>query len=263
MNDIEIMGVLNITENSFYDGGVYNNTSKSIKQAKHLIAEGADIIDIGAESSKPGSEPVADKIQLSKIAPVVEAIREISDIPISIDTRSSEVINNLTKYNINIVNDISSLEDSEMLEIIQKNNLSVSLMHMQGTPKNMQDNPQYNNVIEEIFKYLNDKVDICIKSGISKDRIIIDPGFGFGKTLEHNYIILNQLEKFSQIGCRVLSGISRKSMIGNVINKSASERLYGSLAATVLAIRNKANILRVHDVRETRMLLNFKDIIVR
>ena len=150
-----------------------------------------------------------------------------------------------------------------MLEIIHKNNLSVSLMHMQGTPKNMQDNPQYNNVIEEIFKYLNDKVDICIKSGISKDRIIIDPGFGFGKTLEHNYIILNQLEKFSQIGCRVLSGISRKSMIGNVINKSASERLYGSLAATVLAIRNKANILRVHDVRETRMLLNFKDIIVR
>lgn len=263
MNDIEIMGVLNITENSFYDGGVYNNTSKSIKQAKHLIAEGADIIDIGAESSKPGSEPVADKIQLSKIAPVVEAIREISDIPISIDTRSSEVINNLTKYNINIVNDISSLEDSAMLEIIHKNNLSVSLMHMQGTPKNMQDNPQYNNVIEEIFKYLNDKVDICIKSGISKDRIIIDPGFGFGKTLEHNYIILNQLEKFSQIGCRVLSGISRKSMIGNVINKSASERLYGSLAATVLAIRNKANILRVHDVRETRMLLNFKDIIVR
>jgi len=263
MNNIEIMGVLNITDNSFHDGGKYNSFKKSLQHAKEMIQEGADIIDIGAESSKPGSDPVADKIQLSKIAPVVEAIREISDIPISIDTRSSEVINNLVKYNINIVNDISSLEDSAMLEIIQKNNLSVSLMHMQGTPKNMQDNPQYNNVIEDIFKYLNDKVDLCIKSGISKDRIIIDPGFGFGKTLEDNYIILNQLEKFSQIGCKVLSGISRKSMIGNVINKPTSERLYGSLAATVLALKNKANILRVHDVRETRTLLNFKDIIVR
>ena len=263
MNKIEIMGVLNITENSFYDGGSYNNISSSVKQAKYLIEEGADIIDIGAESSKPGSDPVTSEVQISKIMPVVESVREISDIPISIDTRSADVIKSLVKYKIDIVNDISSLEDDSMLEIIQENNLSISLMHMQGTPKNMQDNPKYNNVVEDIFKYLNDKVDLCLKSGISKNRIIIDPGFGFGKTLEHNYTILNQLEKFSQIGCRVLSGISRKSMIGNVINKPASERLYGSLAATVLAIRNKAKILRVHDVRETRMLLNFMDLIVR
>ena len=263
MNKIEIMGVLNITENSFYDGGSYNDISSSVKQAKYLIEEGADIIDIGAESSKPGSDPVSSEMQIRKIMPVVESIREISDIPISIDTRSADVIKNLVKYKIDIVNDISSLEDDSMLEIIQENNLSISLMHMQGTPKNMQDNPKYNNVVEDIFKYLNDKVDLCLKSGISKNRIIIDPGFGFGKTLEHNYTILNQLERFSQIGCRVLSGISRKSMIGNVINKPASERLYGSLAATVLAIRNKAKILRVHDVRETRMLLNFMDLIVR
>jgi len=263
MNKIEIMGVLNITENSFYDGGSYNDISSSVKQAKYLIEEGADIIDIGAESSKPGSDPVSSEMQISKIMPVVESVREISDIPISIDTRSADVIKNLVKYKIDIVNDISSLQDDGMLEIIQENNLSISLMHMQGTPKNMQDNPKYNNVVDDIFKYLNDKVDLCLKSGISRNRIIIDPGFGFGKTLEHNYTILNQLEKFSQIGCRVLSGISRKSMIGNVINKPASERLYGSLAATVLAVRNKAKILRVHDVRETRMLLQFMDLIVR
>ena len=263
MNNIEIMGILNITENSFYDGGSYNEISTSVKHAKYLVSEGADIIDIGAESSKPGSDPVPNEVQISKITPVVKSIRQISDIPISIDTRSADVIKSLVKYKINIVNDISSLEDDAMLDIIQENNLSISLMHMQGTPKNMQDNPQYDNVVEDIFKYLNDKVNLCLTSGISKDRIIIDPGFGFGKTLDHNYELLNQLDEFSQIGCRILSGISRKSMIGNVIDKPASERLYGSLAATVLAIRNKANILRVHDVRETRILLNFIDLIVR
>ncbi len=261
MNDIEVMGVLNITENSFYDGGFYNNTSKSVQHAKRLITEGADIIDIGAESSKPGSDPVPYKQQIEKIVPVVESIREISDIPISIDTRSSNVIKSLLKYKINIVNDISSLEEIELLDIIKENDLSVSLMHMQGTPKDMQDNPTYVDVIEDIFRYLNNKVDLCTNHGICKDRIIVDPGFGFGKTLDHNYIILNQLNKFSQLKCKVLSGISRKSMIGIVIDKPVSQRLYGSLAATVLAIRNGANILRVHDVRETRMLLNFRDLI--
>ena len=150
MNKIEIMGVLNITENSFYDGGYYNDISSSVKQAKYLIEEGADIIDIGAESSKPGSNPVSSEVQLSKIMPVVESVREITDIPISIDTRSADVIKSLLKYKIDIVNDISSLEDDAMLEIIRENNLSISLMHMQGTPKNMQDNPKYNNVVEDI-----------------------------------------------------------------------------------------------------------------
>ncbi len=263
MKDIEIMGVLNITKNSFFDGGVYNNLKKSIAHAKYLIDEGADIIDIGAESSKPGSEPVSSEEQIRKIEPVVDSIRQVSDIAISIDTRSSDVIKSLVKYKINIVNDISSLQDHELIDIIKTNNLSVSLMHMQGTPKDMQENPTYKNVVEEIFSYLDEKVSLCIRNGISKDRIIVDPGFGFGKTLEHNYEILNNLEKFALLDCKVLSGISRKSMIGNVIDKPASERLYGSLAATIIAIKNKANILRVHDVRETKMLLNFKELIVK
>ena len=262
MNNIEIMGVLNITDNSFHDGGKYNSFKESQQHAKEIIQEGADIIDIGAESSKPGSEPVSSKVQIKKIEPVVEAIREISDIPISIDTRSSDVIKKLTKYRINIVNGISALQDMELISVIKDNNLMVSLMHMQGVPKNMQDNPAYDDVVGDVYDYLEKKVELCVNSGINKSDIIIDPGFGFGKTLDHNYLLLNSLKKYTKLGCRILSGISRKSMIGSVINKPPSERLYGSLAATVLAIRNKANILRVHDVRQTRVLLNFKDLMI-
>ena len=262
MNNIEIMGVLNITDNSFHDGGKYNSFKESFRHAKEIIHEGADIIDIGAESSKPGSEPVSSKVQIKKIEPVVEAIREISDIPISIDTRSSDVIKKLTKYRINIVNDISALQDMGLIDLIKENNLMVSLMHMQGVPKNMQDNPAYDDVVTDVYNYLEKKVQLCINSGIDKSDIIIDTGFGFGKTLDHNYLLLNSLKKYTQLGCRILSGISRKSMIGSVINKPPSERLYGSLAATVLAIRNKASILRVHDVRQTRVLLNFKDLMI-
>ena len=262
MNNIEIMGVLNITENSFHDGGRYNSFKESFQHAKEIIREGADIIDIGAESSKPGSESVSSKVQIKKIEPVVEAIREISDIPISIDTRSSDVIKKLTKYRINIVNDISALQDMELINVIKDNKLMVSLMHMQGVPKNMQDNPAYDDVVTDVYDYLEKKVQLCVNSGIDKSDIIIDPGFGFGKTLDHNYLLLNSLKKYTKLGCRILSGISRKSMIGSVINKPPSERLYGSLAATVLAIRNKADILRVHDVRQTRVLLNFKDLMI-
>ena len=255
------MGVLNITDNSFYDGGKFNNLKDSINHAKRLINDGADIIDIGAESSKPGSDPVSSKDQIRKIEPLVEALREVSNIPISIDTRSSEVINQLLKYKINIVNDISSLEDKNLLDIVKCNKLSISLMHMLGTPKTMQVNPNYNNVVNDIYNYLKNRADLCINYGIDKSNIIIDPGFGFGKTLEHNYMILNNLDQFNAMGYRVLSGISRKSMIGDVINKTPDARLYGTLAASVVAIKHNTSILRVHDVRETKMLLNFQNLI--
>ena len=170
MNNIEIMGVLNITDNSFHDGGKYNSFKESFQHAKEMIHEGADIIDIGAESSKPGSEPVSSKVQIKKIEPVVEAIREISDIPISIDTRSSDVIKKLTKYRINIVNDISALQDMELISVIKENNLMVSLMHMQGVPKNMQDNPAYDDVVTDVYDYLEKKVQLCVNSGIDKRR---------------------------------------------------------------------------------------------
>ena len=167
----------------------------------------------------------------------------------------------LLKYEINIVNDISSLEDKGLLDIVKSNRLSISLMHMLGTPKTMQINPIYDNVVDDIYGYLKNRAELCINHGIDKSNIIIDPGFGFGKTLDHNYEILNNLEKFSKMGYRVLSGISRKSMIGDVLNKPVTDRLYGSLAASVIAIKNNTSILRVHDVRETKMLLNFKELI--
>lgn len=258
---IELMGVLNITDNSFYDGGKFNSLKESLNQAKKIINDGADIIDIGAESSKPGSDPVSSKDQIRKIEPLVEAVREISNIPISIDTRSSKVISQLLKYKINIVNDISSLEDEGLIDIIKSNKLSVSLMHMLGTPKTMQEDPSYSNVIDDIYLYLKDRSDFCINNGIDRNCIIIDPGFGFGKLLEHNYMILNSLERFNKMGYRVLSGISRKSMIGDVVDKPVVDRLYGTLAASVIAIKNNTSILRVHDVRETKMLLNFKELI--
>ena len=259
---IKIMGVLNITDNSFYDGGKFNNLKASIAHVKTMINDGADIIDIGAESSKPGSSPVSNKVQIRKIEPLVEALREISNIPVSIDTRSSLVIKHLLKYKINIVNDISSLEDEDLIDIVKSNKLSISLMHMLGTPKTMQINPVYDNVVEDIYEYLKNRANLCINNGIDKSKIIIDPGFGFGKTLNHNYKILNNLEKFSKMGYRVLSGISRKSMIGDVLDKPVADRLYGSLAASVIAIKNNTSILRVHDVRETKMLLNFKELII-
>ena len=255
------MGVLNIKDNLFYDDGKFNNLKDSINHAKRLINDGADIIDIGAESSKPGSDPVSSKDQIHKIEPLVEALREVSNIPISIDTRSSEVINQLLKYKINIVNDISSLEDKNLLDIVKCNKLSISLMHMLGTPKTMQVNPNYNNVVNDIYNYLKNRADLCINDGSDKSNIIIDPGFGFGKTLEHNYMILNNLDQFNAMGYRVLSGISRKSMIGDVINKTPDARLYGTLAASVVAIKHNTSILRVHDVRETKMLLNFQNLI--
>ena len=163
MNNIEIMGVLNITDNSFHDGGKYNSFEESLQHAKEMIHEGADIIDIGAESSKPGSEPIPSEVQIKKIEPVVEAIREISDIPISIDTRSSDVIKKLTMYRINIVNDISALQDIELINVIKENNLMVSLMHMQGVPKNMQDNPAYDDVVADVYDYLEKKSRIMRK----------------------------------------------------------------------------------------------------
>ena len=253
------MGVLNITDDSFYDGGKYSNLKSSINQVRNFLDNKVDIIDIGAESSRPGAKPVSEDLQINKIEPVISEIRKFSNIKISLDTRSSKVVRELLKYKIDIVNDISSLQDRNLLDVIKSNSLTVSLMHMQGTPENMQDNPVYENVLSEIYNYLENKIQLCMDYGIKKENIIIDPGFGFGKTLNDNYAILNNLDKFNKLGCKVLAGISRKSMIGDVLNKPPAERLYGTLAASAIAIKKSVSILRVHDVRETQMLLKFKE----
>ncbi len=250
-----LMGILNITPDSFYDGGKHSILDNIIPTVENMISNGADIIDIGGESSRPGSSRVSAQEELDRVSPVVEVIRSHSDIPISIDTMKSDVIKSLLSFNIQIVNDISSLNDEKLLDIIIENNLSLSLMHMQGMPNKMQHNPQYDDVVNDVSLFLKKKVNYCISRGLNKDQIIIDPGFGFGKTLDHNYKLLSYLKNLSDIHHNILIGISRKSMIGNLLNKKTDDRLYGSLAATVISIINNAKIIRTHDVYETKLII--------
>lgn len=252
----QIMGVLNITPDSFYDGGKYNNIKKIILRVKEMIEQGVDIIDIGAESSRPGSKSISTEEEIKRLLPVVSKIRESYNIPLSIDSTKSEVISKLIEYDIQIINDISAISDFNLLNIIKNQNTYICLMHMQNSPENMQENPTYDNVMNDILLYLQDRQEYCINNGINKEKIIIDPGFGFGKTLNHNYTVLNNLEKLTSINKNVLVGISRKSMIGNLLNKDVEMRLNGSLAAAALAIINKSSIVRTHDVHETKIVKN-------
>ena len=251
-----IMGILNVTPDSFFDGGKYSQVPSAVTHAHEMIDQGADIIDIGGESSRPGSKRVSSQEEIDRVIPVIEQIRNDSDIPISVDTTKASVMKEAIQHDVQIINDISSLSDSKSFQILKNKNIYVCLMHMKGTPDNMQNNPEYDDVVLEIAKFLEGKIEICIKNGISKERLIIDPGFGFGKTLDHNYLLLKNLRKFKNIHKNLLIGISRKSMIGNLLNKNINQRLNGSLAATLISIYNGANIIRTHDVHETKLLLN-------
>ena len=251
-----VMGILNITPDSFSDGGKYIQTDQALDHALKMIEDGADIIDIGGESSRPGSKGVSSQEEIDRVIPVIEKIRSDSNIPISVDTTKPSVMSEAVKFDIQIINDISSLKDEDAFSVLKNNNIYICLMHMKGTPKNMQDNPKYDDIVEEVKGFLEEKINLCVKRGILKERLIIDPGFGFGKTLDHNYLLLKNLQKIKNLHNNLLVGISRKSMIGNLLNKDPKQRLHGSLAATLLSIYNGANIIRTHDVRETKLLLN-------
>ena len=251
-----VMGILNITPDSFSDGGKYIQTDQALDHALKMIEDGADIIDIGGESSRPGSKGVSSQEEIDRVIPVIEKIRSDSNIPISVDTTKPSVMSEAVKFDIQIINDISSLKDEDAFSVLKNNNIYICLMHMKGTPKNMQDNPKYDDVVEEVKGFLEEKIKLCVERGILKERLIIDPGFGFGKTLDHNYLLLKNLQKIKNLHNNLLVGISRKSMIGNLLNKDPKQRLHGSLAATLLSIYNGANIIRTHDVRETKLLLN-------
>lgn len=246
-----IMGILNITPDSFSDGGKFLTYDEAILHAQKMFAEGADIIDIGGESSRPGSIPISAQEELDRIMPIIETLQKEMSIPISVDTYKFEVIKEVAKVGVKIINDITALSDESALSIIKKNNLTVCLMHMQNTPQNMQQNPYYKNVVHEVYNFLEQRINLCLKAGITKDKIIIDPGFGFGKTVKHNCQIINNLENFKNLGCKILIGVSRKSTLGAILNAPLEERLYGSLAATTLAVYKGANIIRTHDVKAT------------
>ena len=250
-----IMGVVNITPDSFFDGGKYFNKKHAIKHAIEMVENGADIIDIGGESSRPGAEPVSEEEELARVLPVIEAIASKISVPISIDTYKADVAERALDAGAVMVNDISALRfDPGMPEVIKKYDAYIVLMHMLGEPRTMQKNPVYENVVDDIMTFLRTRIEYALKHGISKDRIIVDPGIGFGKTLEHNLKILRNGECFNELGYPVLIGASRKSMIGMITGAPVEERIWGTAAITSHCVIKGIAIHRVHDVKEMRQV---------
>lgn len=243
-----IMGIINVTPDSFSDGGEFFDSNKAVEHAKKLVEEGADIIDIGGESTRPGSESVDVEEELKRVLPVVEKLVQEINVPVSIDTYKPEVAEKCLEAGVHILNDITALQNEKMIEIAARFKCPVIMMHMQGSPKNMQENPEYDDVVDDIIGFLKKQIRKAEESGVHD--IVIDPGIGFGKKLEHNLDILKRLKEFKVLGKPILIGASRKSFIGMVSGGEVSDRLEGSLAANLIAIQNGANIIRVHDVKE-------------
>ncbi|MFH1777244.1 MAG: dihydropteroate synthase [Candidatus Omnitrophota bacterium] len=256
----QIMGIVNVTPDSFSDGGKFFNPERAVRHAWKLRNEGADIIDIGGESSRPGARKVSAKEEFLRIRPVVQKLVKRLDCPISIDTYKSEVAERCLDIGVSIINDITALRgDKKMKHVIAKYHAAVVLMHMQGKPRTMQLNPQYDNLISEIIKELKQGIRLAKEAGIGNDRIVIDPGIGFGKTVEHNLLVLKNLADFNALGYPVMIGTSRKSFIGKILNRDEHNRLFGSISTAVIAAAGGAHILRVHDAAKTRDALIMYD----
>jgi dihydropteroate synthase len=256
-----IMGVLNITPDSFSDGGLYFDKSAAIKRAIQMVEDGADIVDIGGESTRPGSESISIEEELRRIIPVIVAIAKEIKIPISIDTYKSEVAKRALDAGASMVNDISGLRfDPKMSEVVSEYKVPVVIMHIKGRPKDMQQNPVYEALIPEIMDYLRCGIAIATRSGISDNKIIIDPGIGFGKTSDHNLEIINKLREFTSLEKPILIGPSRKAFIGKILGDApVTQRLEGTAAAVAISIMNGANMIRVHDVKEMAKVAKIAD----
>ena len=251
-----IMGIVNVTPDSFSDGGQFFNTTAALNHAMQLLDEGATILDIGGESTRPGAPDVSLEDELQRVIPLINAIREQSDCVISIDTSKAEVMRQAIEAGADIVNDVRALQEPGAIEVVvQYPDVVVCLMHMQGQPRSMQNAPHYDDLASEINDFFNQRIVACEAAGIKQSQLILDPGFGFGKTLKHNYQILAQLNDYAQLGLPLLAGLSRKSMIGNLLNRDTKDRLAGSLAGALIAAQNGAHIIRVHDVKETADVL--------
>jgi dihydropteroate synthase len=261
---VQLMGILNVTPDSFSDGGKYIVSGAAINRALEMVKEGADIIDIGGESSRPGSIPVSAREELSRVLPVVIAVVKKTRVPVSVDTYKAEVANACLAQGASIINDISALRfDRRMAKVAVKHKAKVVLMHMQGKPRQMQKDPQYRDVVSEVFRFLDERIQYAVNQGIARENIIIDPGIGFGKTLEHNLALLQKLSEFRSLGVPVLLGVSRKSMIGKILGTDPGKRLNGSLAAAAWGYLHGAGILRVHDVQATKELIKILKAIKR
>jgi dihydropteroate synthase len=246
-----IMGVVNVTPDSFSDGGRYLSLESAVVHARVLIERGADIVDVGGESTRPGAPPVPLDDERRRVLPVIEALADCGR-PVSVDTRKPELMREAIDAGAALVNDISALESEQALETVAATRAAVCLMHKQGDPQTMQQNPTYKDVVREVRDYLAQRVQAALAAGISRDRIVIDPGFGFGKTQEHNLALLRGLSALAELGVPVLAGLSRKAMLGRITGREAHERVHASVAAALFAVDQGARILRVHDVTETR-----------
>lgn len=259
-----IMGILNLAPDSFSGDGVYDDVGLALEKAERIIEEGADIIDIGGESTRPGALPVTTEEEIKRVITVIERLAKKTSVPISIDTRKSEVALRALDKGALMVNDITGLEyDAEMTKVIARHNAAVVIMHIKGEPRTMQKLPVYKDLIKDIVEKLVDLVKQAEDNGIRKENIIIDPGIGFGKTYEHNLDILNSLKVFKSLGRPLLVGASRKSFIGNILGTGPQERIFGTAASVAVAIMNGADIVRVHDVREMKDVAMVADAIVR
>jgi dihydropteroate synthase len=247
-----VMGILNVTPDSFSDGGQFDRAERALEHAMRMQQEGADIIDIGGESTRPGANAVTVDEELERVIPVIRAFRQHSSLPISIDTSKPEVMRAAVAEGANMVNDVNALQAEGAVETCAELGVPVCLMHMQGKPRTMQQDPQYDDVVKDVAAYLQQRSIECIEGGIHRINIVIDPGFGFGKTLRHNLDLLSRLESISALELPVLVGISRKSMLGAILDRPVSERLYAGIAAAVIAYNKGARLFRVHDVAPTR-----------
>lgn len=246
-----VVGIVNLTPDSFSGDGVGSDAARAIAHAQAQIEAGADILDLGAESSRPGAEPVSAREELDRLLPVLDALRDCG-LPLSVDTVKPEVMRAALAAGADMINDIAALRAPGALEAVAGSPAAVCLMHMQGEPRTMQADPRYDDVVAEVSGFLAERVAACEAAGIARERIVIDPGFGFGKTLAHNLALLRRLDRFAAMGLPVLAGISRKSMLGHITGKPVAERMPASIAAALLAVQKGAALVRVHDVAATR-----------
>lgn len=251
LKNVQVMGILNVTPDSFSDGGKFSNFDKALNQVELMLNNGVDIIDIGGESTRPGAADVSTTDEISRVIPLLKAIKSRFDINVSIDTSKAEVMKEAICNDADMINDVRALQNTGCLDVIAQSDVLVCLMHMKGMPRTMQENPQYENIIDDILSFFVQRIKECEQKGIKKDRLILDPGFGFGKTVKHNYQMLSQLSRFKKLNLPLLSGTSRKSMIGHLLNREVDQRLAGSLTTSILAVQQGAKIIRVHDVAET------------
>lgn len=246
-----VMGVVNVTPDSFSDGGMFADAAGAISHGRRLIDEGADILDIGGESTRPGAGPVSLAEERLRVVPVITGLAGCG-VPIAVDTRKPDLMREAVDAGASMINDIGALGAEGAVEALAATEAAVCLMHMQGDPQTMQNAPAYSNVVREVREFLRGRVEVAERAGISRDRIVVDPGFGFGKTLEHNLALLRGLGEFSDLGAAILAGLSRKTMLGRITGRDVGERVHASVAAALVAVKNGAHIVRVHDVAATR-----------